>query len=138
MARGAEFVKRERAANQWVAGAHHAHILAVIQALVGKGDGFIALCAHHQVGQHGWKMTHCQVGLALIQQAARVARAQRQHTHGHAGSLALHDVDEPRHQLGGCRISHGQHEGRGGCSGLKTAGAERCLQLAQRVTHRRP
>ena len=123
MACGAKPVKRERAARQRVADAHHADVLTVVKTLVGKSHGVVTLGAHHQVGQHGREMAHCQVGQALVEQAARVAGCQRHDAHRHAGCLALQNVDQPRHQLGGGGISHGQYKGGAGFSGLKTAGA---------------
>ncbi|OMP13403.1 hypothetical protein COLO4_01743 [Corchorus olitorius] len=118
--------------------AHHAQVLAFIQAPAVEGHQGARLRARRQVGQRGGEVAHGHVGLAGLQQAARVARGQRQHADADAGRLALQQAEHGRNQRGGRGVGHGQHKGGGGGGGVEFAWRQRVLQLLQRLADHGP
>ena len=138
MAGRAEAVERQRHARQRVALAHHADVFAVVDARALVGDQVARLRACRQVGHHGGKVAHGQVGGLVVQQLARVARGQRHHAQRDAWRLAFEDLHQWRYQHGTRRICHCQHEGGVGCRRVEIARRERLLQLRERGAHRRP
>ena len=84
-----------------------------------------------ELGQQGRKVAYRHVSLLLLKQHAGVARAQGHGAHGHAGGLALQDVDQAGHEFGGGGVGQGQHKSGIGQGGLELAGVEAKLKLRQ-------
>ena len=124
VARVAIAVHRQAPAGQWVLATHDADVLAAVQALVRKRDGFAGLLAGGHVRQGGREVADGHVGGRCLQQSARVARGQRHHTQRNAGRIGFRQLDQTGDQ-GGCgSVGHGQNEGGGGARGLEVAGRQ--------------
>ncbi|MNZ97808.1 hypothetical protein D3C78_1170670 [compost metagenome] len=118
--------------------AHHTDVSTRIQPAACKTYDIARLLARRQVGQHGGEVAHGDVGLAVFEQLARVARGQRQHAHGNPGRLARDDFVQRGDQGRGRGIGHGQHKGGGGAGRVERVGSQGLLQLRERSAHRRP
>ena len=138
VARLAVGIQREGRIGQRVALAHHAHVLAVVEAPALERHHAPRLFARREVGQHGGEVAHGHVRCLFLQQAARVARGQRYHAHCDAGCLALQYLHQAGHQGRTRGIGHGQHEGGFGRGRVEAAGRQRLLQLRERIADGRP
>ena len=138
VARRAVGVQAQGRTGQRMVVAHQADIFAVVQPQVGVVGRFAGLAPRREVGQHRRKVADCQVCAFVLQQRARVARAQWQHAHRHVRRFVRQQVHQARHQGRRRGVGHGQHKGVGGLQRHKVGVHQRRLQLRQRFAHHRP
>ena len=133
--RRAEVVQRECPPGQRMALAHDADVARVVQARVAQR----ALVAQHQQLPHDLgKVAHGEIGRAVLEQAAWVARGQRQHAQVDGGGFALDAAHQRRrqHRRGG--IGHGDAQLHGITPGVEVARRKGLSQPGQRRAHLRP
>ncbi|MPN10931.1 hypothetical protein SDC9_158228 [bioreactor metagenome] len=118
--------------------AHHAQVLALVQAAAVKRHQTAGLRTRRQIGQYGGKIAHGHIGLAIIEQGSWIARGQRQQAYAQARSLARQNRVQRRNQRGSRGIGHGDHERGGGRLGIELIGCECTLQMLQGLAYHRP
>ena len=138
MARRAIAVEGEGALGQRVVTAHDANVFTAVEPLLRERHRLTGLRPRRQVGEHGGKVANRQIDRFQVEQAARVARGERHHPDRDARRIAVHDLNQARHQLGSGGVRHGQHKGGGGLFRDKVAGRDDLLQLAQCFAHGGP
>jgi hypothetical protein len=121
---------------QRMAFAHHAQVLALIQTTAVKRHQTASLGTRRQIGQHGGKIAHGHVGLAIIEQGPGIARGQRQQAYAQARCLARQNRVQRRNQRGSRGIGHGDHERGGGRLGIELIGCGTPPDAAGLAYHR--
>ncbi len=135
MVRLDEGVQRQFRFGQRMVAPHHADVFGrVEQAVVQRGVGAL----RDDGGDRVREVADGQVGVALLDQAARVARRQRQRPDIGQRALLLDRRDERRQQHRGGGVGHRDVEGGGVAARVERAWRQRGLQLGQRGAHLGP